>query len=1038
MFPWLHKLLPVAFEAPHFLWLLLLLVPLWLSSFRHLQALGRLRRLSALGLRSIVYVLLVMALARPQWVQRHDKLTVIYLLDQSLSIPADERTSKIRWVNAAIREHRRQGDRVGVIVFGRDAALEIPPVNQPVEIPERIEAPIDPEFTSLEAAMKLALASFPEDAARRIVIVSDGNQNLGNALEQAEVLRDQGISIDVVPVRYRDSGEVVVEKLSVPTDIRVGQPFDLHAVVTNRAAQPVTGRLVFRARRGDAAVVLNPPAEEGPNPQIVTLKPGKNVYTLRQTLTEANFYTYEAEFFPAAPEDDEFAQNNRAATFVHVRGKARVLVIESAHRRGQHTRFLQALQSARDDQGQPLLEVHVVGSDQAFSSLAELQQYDAVILANVPRAGGASGVDQDTSRLAGFTDSQIDMLVSNTHDFGCGLILLGGDESFGAGGWANTALERAMPLDFHITNAKVVPKGALCIIMHASELAQGNYWQKVIGREALNTLAAHDYAAVVEWNGNVRWLWGAGNRGFLPVGPNRTRMLARLDQMFPGDMPDFDSSMVLALQGFNSLTDAAVKHMIIISDGDPSPPSNTVLQAYVRAGITISTVAVGTHGPADSRVLRDVATRTGGKYYAVRNNNALPRIFQKEAMQVSRPLIFEQPDPWQPALAYPHEMLAGIPRDAPLPPITGYVMTTVKPGALPLVAMQSPLPQGRENAILATWTYGLGKAVCFTTDAGHRWAQAWTAWEHYDRFFTQLVKWALRPGGDTGNYVLEVDAAEGRGELVVTALDDEGNFRNNLAISGKVVAPDGTRLDVDVRQVAPGRYVADFPAAQAGSYYVVLVPEPGKAPLLAGLNVPYSPEFRQRETDENLLRTLAGMAPRGAPPGAWIEPPPGTPGEQLAAFLRFNSFRHDLPPATSAQPAWHLVVWLGGLLFFADVFVRRVHVDFRFVGRGLARLRDFVLRRAPAPPPAEHLARLRSRKAEVTTALEQRRTAARFEPTRDVPADADTLAELLRQQPVVSTPQPPTPSLEPEQERDTYTARLLKAKQEARRKKPPS
>ena len=132
------------------------------------------------------------------------------------------------------------------------------------------------------------------------------------------------------------------------------------------------------------------------------------------------------------------------------------------------------------------------------------------------------------------------------------------------------------------------------MLMHASELAQGNYWQKVIAQEALKSLGPHDYCGVMHWDGAEKWLWSHPN-GLVRVGEKRDLMIARLDQMTPGDMPDFDSTMILAAKSFARLNnEVAVKHMIIISDGDPVPASRGVLQRLIADKVTVSTVAVGT------------------------------------------------------------------------------------------------------------------------------------------------------------------------------------------------------------------------------------------------------------------------------------------------------------------------------------------------------------------------------------------------------------------------------------------------------------
>ncbi|MGA2031590.1 MAG: vWA domain-containing protein, partial [Thermoguttaceae bacterium] len=203
----------LSFQSPWYLLALLVLIPAaWWFGFRTLAALGY-RRWPALILRSLVLALLILAVAEVQIIRSSDRLTVVFLLDQSLSIPAAQRRAEIDYVNAEVRKHRKRDDRVGVIVFGRDAAIEIPPFDDDVQLPAAIESQLDPEYTNLAAAMKLAEASFPEDAAKRIVLVSDGNQNQGNALEQAQSLSAAGVGIDVVPVRYTSRAEVAVERV---------------------------------------------------------------------------------------------------------------------------------------------------------------------------------------------------------------------------------------------------------------------------------------------------------------------------------------------------------------------------------------------------------------------------------------------------------------------------------------------------------------------------------------------------------------------------------------------------------------------------------------------------------------------------------------------------------------------------------------------------------------------------------------------------------------------------------------------------------
>ena len=1006
----------VDFDSPWYLLLLGIVPVMWWFSFRGLSGLGPVRRIMAMSLRTAVLVLFIFAIAGIQLEKSTDRLTVIFLLDQSKSIPKEHRDAMVEYFNTVSTEHRDRDDRVGVIVFGRDAAIEIPPFDDDVQMAPEIESQLDPEYTNLSAAIKLAQASFPADTAKRIVIISDGNQNMGDAVEQARAAAEAGVGIDVQPIYYGNRAEVSVEKVAMPSDVRKGQPFDLRVVVNNSTAPTesdpgqVSGRLVISQQTDDQPVVLSD--------QRITLGPGKKVYSIRQQIDEPAFYTFDARFIPDNPADDGMPENNRSSAYTHIRGSGQVLLIEDHESPGEHAFLAARLQKEN-------LEVTVRPSDQLFTGLQELQQYDTVILANVPREN--------------FSDEQIQMLAHNTEHLGAGLVMLGGQNSFGAGGWVNTPVEEALPLDFQIKSAKVVPKGALALLMHASEMADGNFWQKKIAEEAIKTLGPQDECALLDGNGE-RWLWG-GARGFLAVGRHRDQMLAQLDRMAPADIPEFDPGMQLAARSFNALAASAdppaIMHMIIISDGDPAEPSRRTMNMFINrkpseTPVTITTVAVAAHGPAESSRLQRIARQTGGKYYAVNSGKALPRIYQKEARRVSRPLIYEDERGFQPQRKYIHEITAGI--DGGLPPITGYVMTSVKKNPLVEVAMVSPVPAGEENTtLLATWTYGLGKGVCFTSDAGARWATDWTGWENYDKFFSQMIRWSMRPVGDQGKFTLATEAADGKVRVFVTALDKDDEFLNFLEMGSTVIGPDMKPRDIRMEQTAPGRYVGEFDGTDAGSYFLMLNPGTGLAPIRAGVNVPYSAEFRERETNAALMESLAALKPKGegAKPGVVIEDPTGA--GSIAELMKTNTFRRDLPKAVSSQDVWHYLIVLSSCIFFFDVLVRRVTISFAWVAPIAAGVKNFVMRREREPEKVEYMDRLRSRKAEVSETLERRRAAARFEPQPDAPVDTSALDETTTGATKAKPPVRATPAqtLSPaEREEESYTSRLLKAKKQ--------
>ena len=604
--------LPISFGRPAWLVALAVLVPLliWLSR-RSLSGMGKFRRTLAIALRCLVVSLIVMALADARSVRRSDTLTTLFLLDASESIPGEWHERMFDFVNRAGQgKSKRPGDKVGVIAFGSEARVEVPPVPEPPSL-ARFENRIETDHTDLADALKLALATFPEDSARRLVVMSDGNENRGQALEQALAAAGLKIQIDVVPIEYRYDEEVLVEKVTAPPDVKQGDTVELNVVL--RAASPTRGKLQMFQRSGNYQTsVTGKPIE-------LELERGITVKTLKQTITEPNFYTFTAEFVPDEGSGDRRRINNSAEGFVSARGTAHVLLIEGT--RGEHDELAEALRSKKIQVTSLVAPGFgsngVETGDQLPTDLAELQLYDAVILANVPKDS--------------FTEPQMQLLEMNCHDLGAGLIMLGGPNSFGAGRWNKTPIERALPVDMDIKDQRVLGKSAMVMVMHASEIPEGNYWQKVVAKSAIDTLSPYDEAGLIHWQGQEAWLFTLS-----PIGDRKSLMLRQIDQMTPGDMPDVDPSL---LMGANALrrSDAMTKHFIVISDGDPTPPTGPALNLLKSNKITVTTVLVAAHGgdTVGQSWMQPLAQQTGGRFYKVDTPQALPRIYQKEARLIS-------------------------------------------------------------------------------------------------------------------------------------------------------------------------------------------------------------------------------------------------------------------------------------------------------------------------------------------------------------------------------------------------------------------
>lgn len=266
-------------------------------------------------------VLIVLALSELQTVRCNDKLTTLFLPDVSQSVPQTRQRYMLEYLQGAVKTRKSPDDLAGVIVLGKESKVEVPPTPQfPTML--GIENTVDAEYTDLASAIKLALATSPEDTARRIVILSGGDENRGNAIEQALVARCLKVQADVLPVEYRYDREVLVEKVAMSADVKVGETVNINVFV--RAAGPTTRSLqVFQRTKNYRA----PSTDD--KPDQIALERGVNVFSLKKTVTEPKFCTFEAEFIPDEGSGDVRALNNRVNGFARVRSKAKVLLIES-------------------------------------------------------------------------------------------------------------------------------------------------------------------------------------------------------------------------------------------------------------------------------------------------------------------------------------------------------------------------------------------------------------------------------------------------------------------------------------------------------------------------------------------------------------------------------------------------------------------------------------------------------------------------------------------------------------------------------------
>jgi uncharacterized membrane protein len=924
------------------------------------------RRWTALVIRIVVLAALVFAIAGLQWLRPVEGMNVFFALDRSDSVPSTQQEAAREYVNRISKEKKKE-DKAGVIVFGSEASIESSP-NAAVDV-QKIQAVVGTERTDLAAAIRLATAAFPETGQKRLVVMSDGNENVGDAMSAVVAAKPLGVTVDVVPMGVARANDVSVQKLQLPPKLKEGQVFEVKIFVQADRATPATVRLI----RDDQYL----------GEQKVELSAGKNLFSFPQTLSKPGFYKYEVQV--DAP-GDPIPQNNRATSFTTVRGEPRILVVSADPE--QDKQLAAALKT-------PSLEVRLVGIKDFPSTLAEMQSYDSIFISNL--AAGDLGLDRQR------------LLESAVRDFGVGLVCVGGDQTYAAGGYRGTPLEATLPVSMELDSKKVLPSGAVVLVMHGMEFANGNEVARLCAQGVLAALGPQDEMGVVLWDGTEHWVFE------LQKVANKKKLAALIAGMNQGDLGSFEGVLQLAHGALQKST-ANLKHIIVFSDGDPGAPTPALMQAIVGDRITLSTVLISGHSPSDT--MEWMADQGKGRFYNVNSPDDLPQIFIKETAVILKSAIYE--DPFQPQVRAMSELVRGI-GATEYPKLLGYVATTPKPRA------ETPLWTDKGDPLLAHWQYGLGRAVAFTSDAKARWARIWLNWDKYRQFWSQIGQWSMRRL-ENADFTTEVVTDKGDGLINVEALDEQGNFRNFLNLRAVVASPKGERQTVHLEQTGPGHYEARFPTKEVGAYLLNLMDiKDGqvRGSQVIGASVNYSPEFNTSEPNLNLLRRIAETGG-----GKLLDPSVPT----------VNPFLHDRRKTFQPRDLWESLLQFAVILFTLDVGVRRIQIGRDEWMRGMRVLRSWLIfwRGAPRPPEAEEsLAALLTRRQQVRA--QQTAPAAEPRPELFRPEKPGTLPlpgeEDVAAQPSQPAPAPTEPPKQPSEPAPSTASRLLEAKRRAQKRK---
>ncbi len=714
------------------------------------------KKRKTLLLRGLLFACIVCAMLGISVNTQKEKNTTIFLLDVSDSFQND-REQAVEYVKKSLGQMGKK-DQAGVVAFGADAAVE-QFVTQ-ARLFQGLETNTVTTATNIEQAIQTALALFPADSGKRLVLLTDGKENEGTASNMAPALQMGKVSLRILQLGSNVGDEVYLSDVTVPEKIKVGDRFEVQVDVESTSA--TQAELYLYA--GDTLK----------KKETVQLQKGSNSFVFQDVRKKEGFVHYRVEI---DARKDTQQENNTYAAYTQASSGSRVLIVEGEE--GEGKEFQRLLQAANIDCDRILAQ-------RAPKTLNALNGYRAIFLENVYKGDLPKGF--------------LDQVGSYVKDYGGGLAAIGGDRSFALGGYRDSILEDILPVNMELTGKKEVPQTAMVMVIdHSGSMLGMNGEDKLsLAKEAaevaVDNLRDTDLAGVLSFDDHYHWTSKLTEADDKEEIKNNIRGIA---------MGGGTSIYPAVREAYAALkkSDAQLKHIILLTDGEDNYKDYSDLITDInKADITLSTVAVG--ADADGKLLAALAQSTQGRYYQTEAGSDLPRIFAQEVFLSQGEYLVNRE--FVPEAAGADQLLSGVGQKG-FPVLGGYVATTAKNTAV------TPLLSEEQDPILSYWRYGLGRTVAFTSDVTNQWTARYALWEDYPKLWKNIAEWLIQE--EDSESLVTVSQEGSKGKVVYETSADTRDSEAEVVYFDK-----DTKIRQKMDAVAPGVFEAELAVSEPGVY----------------------------------------------------------------------------------------------------------------------------------------------------------------------------------------------------------------------------
>lgn len=778
--------------------------------------------------------MLVFAIASPYLLLPVKEEQVLFLIDRSASMAGTE-DEALKFIEESLRE-KKETHSVGIYSFASNFQTEAILSKTLEHVPNLSEIREVGE-TNIEQALQLATGIVDKDKATRIILMTDGLQTKGEVLESITKIAGSKISVDVVPLGRKISNDVSIQSFTTPQVAYQGEEQTL--VTEIESTTDTMGELLLY--ENDQLIFR----------ETIQLEEGKNVFTYRHKGNKEGLVKYEAYI---QTDEDAILENNKLTSITMVQSTPRLLIVSD---REEGSPIADMLNPSS-------IQFEEVLSEELPSSLSYMLKYDAIIFDNVP------------GHLVG--EAKMGVIEQAVKNFGIGFMMVGGENSFGLGGYFKTPIEKLLPVEMEVKGKQQLPSLGLVIVLDRSGSMIGLKMElaKEAAVRSVELLREGDTFGLIAFDSHP---WEIIETK--PLG-NKDEVTNTILSIPAEGGTEIYPSLSLA---YNNLFDLPLqrKHIILLTDGQSATSGNyeELIESGKKKHITLSTVAIG--HDADRQLLESLSELAGGRFYDVEDETTIPSILSRETAMISRTYIVD--DPFYPVIYHSEGWNQLFEKG--VPQMNAYIGTTAKTTANVIAESE------KEDPVLAEWQYGLGRTIAFTSDSTGAWAGDWGRWDRWVDFWNTAIS-RLLPTYNEIAYDIRMD---GEGSFLITDPTNQAAF-----LDVAVVDEYGNELEVHLEPISASkvRAVAD---AKPGLVFFRISKDDNV--YQAGLTVPYSSEYRLQQLNEKLLEEVADKTG-----GKIVEDP-------QEVFRKFNE------QGATRQSIATIILLVSLLLFFVDITIRR-------------------------------------------------------------------------------------------------------------------